>query len=100
MILLDDGAFPALPRYRCDFVPGQVQVNGTIYLQETMIDGLRGVHFNGTIFSSDPAFVDGDHGFHVHSSSDPSDKCAATGGHFATHADQIHGPPTADLPDR
>jgi len=87
-------------KYRCDFVPGQVPVNGTINLEEIWHEGQRGVHITGIITSPDRLFVDGEHGFHVHASNDPSDKCAATGGHFASSPDQIHGPPTNDLPDR
>ncbi|CBY06950.1 unnamed protein product [Oikopleura dioica] len=87
-------------KYRCDFVAGQARVNGTINLEEIWMNGQRGVHLTGIISSPDRLFVDGEHGFHVHASNDPSDKCAATGGHFSSAPDQIHGPPTNDLPDR
>jgi hypothetical protein len=60
--------------YRCDFVPGAIPVNGTISIEERMIDGVLGVHFYGTIQSGDGGFTDGKHGFHVHSSGDPSSK--------------------------
>jgi len=87
-------------QYRCDFVPGAIPVTGTIHLEERMINGVLGVHFYGTVESGDGGFTDGKHGFHVHSSGDPSNKCAGHGGHFASAADQIHGPYTAPLPDR
>ena len=61
-------------QYRCDFVPGAIPVEGTIYMEERMVDGVLGVHFYGTIQSGDGGFTDGKHGFHVHSSGDPSSK--------------------------
>jgi hypothetical protein len=45
--------------YRCDFVPGAIPVNGTISIEERMIDGVLGVHFYGTIQSGDGGFTDG-----------------------------------------
>lgn len=61
-------------KYRCDFVAGQARVNGTINLEEIWMNGQRGVHLTGIISSPDRLFVDGEHGFHVHASNDPSGK--------------------------
>ena len=61
-------------KYRCDFVAGQVTVNGTINLEEIWHEGQRGVHITGIITSQDQLFIDGEHGFHVHASNDPSGK--------------------------
>ena len=55
------------------------------------------VHFLGKLSSS--ALFDGEHGFHIHASNDVS-TCAATGGHFKSKEDEIHGFPDDKLPER
>ena len=55
------------------------------------------MHFHGDLKSA--ALVDGEHGFHVHASNDVS-TCSATGGHFKSKDDEIHGFPKDKLPER
>ena len=57
------------------------------------------VMFTGELSGSSDHFVMGNHGLHVHSSSDMT-SCSSLGGHFTVESNEIHGPPSFELPER
>ncbi|XP_033643674.1 superoxide dismutase [Cu-Zn]-like [Asterias rubens] len=66
------------------------QVSGTLDFEQSSLGG--NLRVSGTVSGIDPTSADL-HGFHVHSSSDMSNGCTSTGGHFNPFG-KNHGAPS------
>ncbi len=67
-----------------------------MYIQQ----GGDGVLVQGILQSDMAEFATGEHGLHVHAKGEISPDCGASGGHFKSTDDQIHGYPEKEMPDR